>query len=1090
MRKANNPKIKIQKRCWQEVKYSVPDFLSKIKSHIFTEAVKSGKEEISSKLADLRKENVDRPVIFIGTGTCGLGAGAGKTLNAVREYVEQKKLKADIVEVGCIGICSMEPLLDIQLPGKTRVCFGNVIADKAAGILNSMLLDGIIPEDMLIGQFRNKQQQAWDNIKYIDEHPFLVMQRRVVLTNCGVVDPTDIDQYIAYGGYSAMAHTVEKMTREEICNTVEISGLRGRGGGGFSTGKKWRFALNAESEQKYLICNADEGDPGAFMDRAVCESDPHRLLEGIVIAAYAIGATKAYIYIRAEYPLAIERLKKAISQAKAYGLIGDNILDSGNDLDIVIKMGAGAFVCGEETALIHSIEGKRGMPRPRPPFPAIKGLFDKPTIINNVETLANLSSIIEQGAEWFASMGTENSKGTKVFALSGMVRNTGLIEVPMGTTLRQIVFDIGGGIPNNKKCKAVQIGGPSGGCIPEAYLDIETDYEALIDFGAIIGSGGLVVADESTCMVDFAKYFMEFIQEESCGKCIPCREGTKRMLEILRAITRPKSKDSKYDSLLRFQGMMQLKKLAETIKTTSLCGLGQTAPNPVLSTLKWFRDEYEAHLYDRDCPAGSCSELIGVACRNSCPAGTEVWRYVAHIANGEYEDAYRVIRQANPFPSICARICNHPCEDACRLGVTGGEGIAIRKLKRFVVDSVDASAIPPDAVIPATDKSARIAVIGGGPAGLTAAHYLSVMGHKVTIFEREVQLGGMLTCTIPEYRLPREILKKEIASLLNDNIEVKLNTVFGSDITTESLFKDGYKAVYISTGAHKSNNLSLPDENSDGIFPSVQFLKAYNLMEKELAKGDVGIIGGGNSAVDAARVAIRQKNVKSVTIFYRRTQAEMPAYAEEIDAALEEGIKIKELVAPMVINPDKGKLASVGFIQNKLGEVDSSGRRRPVQIPKSEFDVKLDTLIVAISETPETESLKDLGVSNFNTLVINENSCATGNPAVFAGGDVVTGPNTVIDSIAMAKKAARMIDRYIAGKILKEISRPVLPSVYLPPPEITTESDDLKRVATPEIPVSSRKHSFSEVELCISEADAVCEAKRCLRCDLEFTHPQ
>jgi NADH:ubiquinone oxidoreductase subunit F (NADH-binding)/Pyruvate/2-oxoacid:ferredoxin oxidoreductase delta subunit len=425
------------------------------------------------------------------------------------------------------------------------------------------------------------------------------------------------------------------MSPDAVCDMVELSGLRGRGGGGFPTGKKWKFARQSQGDQKYLICNADEGDPGAFMDRAVIESDPHRLLEGMAIAAYAIGATKAYVYIRAEYPLAIKRLKAAIAQAEALGLIGDNILGTDFHLHIVIKMGAGAFVCGEETALIHSIEGRRGMPRPRPPFPAISGLFGKPTIINNVETLANLPTVAASGAEAFSALGTKSSKGTKVFALSGKVSRTGLVEVAMGTPIRQIVFDIGGGIPNGKAYKAVQIGGPSGGCIPTQHLDIDVDYESLKTVGAIMGSGGLVVMDEDTCMVDVAKFFMDFIQRESCGKCIPCREGTRRMLEILQRITRGRKRERGIEALERFKSVLHLQGLAETIRDTSLCGLGQTAPNPVLSTLRWFRDEYEAHIYDRKCPAAACAELViysidaekcrgCTVCAKKCPAGAIV----------------------------------------------------------------------------------------------------------------------------------------------------------------------------------------------------------------------------------------------------------------------------------------------------------------------------------------------------------------------------------------------------------------------------------------------------------------------------------
>ncbi|MEL7565591.1 MAG: NADH-ubiquinone oxidoreductase-F iron-sulfur binding region domain-containing protein, partial [Clostridiales bacterium] len=413
------------------------------------------------------------------------------------------------------------------------------------------------------------------------------------------------------GGFSgAFFEAVTSYSPEDVCQTVLKSGLRGRGGGGFPTGLKWKAAIETEADQKYLICNADEGDPGAFMDRAVIEGDPYRLLEGMAIAAYAIGATKAYVYIRAEYPLAIERLEHAISEVKRAGLIGEDILNSGFNFNILIKKGAGAFVCGEETALIHSIEGRRGMPRPRPPYPAVKGLFGKPTIINNVETLANLPLLVKKGADWFAKAGTGSSKGTKVFAISGKVNRTGLIEVVMGTTIKEIVFAIGGGIPEGRKYKAVQIGGPSGGCIPFSQIDTQVDYEKLKQVGAMMGSGGLVVMDEKTCMVDVAKFFMDFIQRESCGKCIPCREGTKRMLEVLESITRGRDKETDIQTLERFRGIIHLNHLAEVIKETSLCGLGQTAPNPVLSTLRWFKDEYEAHIYDRCCPAGVCRDLL------------------------------------------------------------------------------------------------------------------------------------------------------------------------------------------------------------------------------------------------------------------------------------------------------------------------------------------------------------------------------------------------------------------------------------------------------------------------------------------------
>ncbi len=601
------------------------DFLIK---NIITDQGNTPKEEVLKNLRLITKVDVEQPVIYIGAGTCGLGAGAGKTKLAVQEYLAKNKIEAELVEVGCIGLCSSEPLVDVKLPGFNRVSFEHVTADKVDDVLAAAFNMDIENQEVLC-QFDN-EQRTWENVQDIKDHAFFAPQERLVLQNCGIVNPISIDEYIAYGGYKGYVDIINKEQPAKVCDIVEASGLRGRGGGGFPTGKKWKFASNTKADQKYLICNADEGDPGAFMDRAVIEGDPHRLIEGMAIAAYGIGASEAIVYIRAEYPLAIERLKIAITQAEEYGFIGKNVYGSGFDFKLKVKMGAGAFVCGEETALIHSIEGKRGMPRPRPPFPAVSGLFGKPTIINNVESLSNVPSIISNGAEWFAARGTETSKGTKVFALSGKVSLTGLIEVPMGTTVRDVIFKIGGGIPNGKEFKAVQMGGPSGGCITKVNLDIKIDYESLVEVGAMMGSGGLVVMDEDTCMVDVAKFFMDFIQRESCGKCIPCREGTRRMLEILESITKKPTDAAKYEPLERIKSVMQLEKLSKVIKETSLCGLGQTAPNPVLSTLTWFRDEYEEHLFDRKCSAGVCTDLrtftIDVdkctgcmVCKKKCP---------------------------------------------------------------------------------------------------------------------------------------------------------------------------------------------------------------------------------------------------------------------------------------------------------------------------------------------------------------------------------------------------------------------------------------------------------------------------------------
>lgn len=514
--------------------------------------------------------------------------------NFEKELKEYGLDKEVIVErTGCFGLCALGPVVIVYPEG---AFYSMVKPEDVHEIVTEHLLKGRVVKRLLYHESVEE-----DRLKSLDEVPFYKKQVRVALRNCGVINPENIDEYIAFDGYKAVAKVLTEMTPQDVIDTIKRSGLRGRGGAGFPTGNKWEFAARSKDDQKYVCCNADEGDPGAFMDRSVLEGDPHAVLEAMTIAGYAIGSSQGYIYVRAEYPIAVKRLTIAIGQARQYGLLGKNILGTGFDFDIEIRLGAGAFVCGEETALMRSIEGKRGMPTPRPPFPAVKGLFGKPTILNNVETYANICQIILNGPEWFASMGTEKSKGTKVFALGGKISNTGLVEVPMGTTMREIIYEIGGGIPDGRTFKAAQTGGPSGGCIPACEIDVPIDYDNLIALGSMMGSGGLIVMDDTTCMVDIARYFLDFTVDESCGKCTPCREGTKRMLEILERICEGKGEE---------RDIERLQNLARNIKDSALCGLGQTAPNPVLSTLRYFRDEYEAHIKERRCPAGVCKALL------------------------------------------------------------------------------------------------------------------------------------------------------------------------------------------------------------------------------------------------------------------------------------------------------------------------------------------------------------------------------------------------------------------------------------------------------------------------------------------------
>ena len=559
-----------------------------------------------------------RSQVLICTGTGCSSSNSPAIIKRFEECIRNAGLENEIkvVRTGCFGLCENGPICIVYPEG---AFYSHIKVDDVERIVSEHLVKGRVVADLLY----KKSVTEDGKIRSLEEIDFYKKQRRVALRNCGVIDPENINEYIAFDGYKALAKVLTEMSRDDVIDVILKSGLRGRGGAGFPTGLKWKFAKAPESDVKYVCCNADEGDPGAFMDRSVLEGDPHSVLEAMAIAGYAIGSEQGYIYVRAEYPIAVKRLRIAIDQAREAGLLGKDIFGTGFNFDIDLRLGSGAFVCGEETALMTSIEGCRGEPRPRPPFPAIKGLFGKPTILNNVETLANVCQIILNGPEWFASMGTEKSKGTKVFALGGKINNTGLVEIPMGTTLREIIYDIGGGIPNGKKFKAAQTGGPSGGCIPAEHLDIPIDYDNLIAIGSMMGSGGMIVMDEDNCMVNIAKFFLEFTVDESCGKCPPCRIGTRRMLEILDRITHGKGEDGDIE---------KLEKLAKNIKASALCGLGQTAPNPVLSTLRYFRDEYEAHIYEKRCPAGVCKALLSYAidpekcrgcslCARNCPAG-------------------------------------------------------------------------------------------------------------------------------------------------------------------------------------------------------------------------------------------------------------------------------------------------------------------------------------------------------------------------------------------------------------------------------------------------------------------------------------
>jgi NADH:ubiquinone oxidoreductase subunit F (NADH-binding)/Pyruvate/2-oxoacid:ferredoxin oxidoreductase delta subunit len=584
---------------------------------------------IEKSLQRIRREKPDVPVITVSSGTSSIVAGSVRTFKAVSEYISENLLSAEVVSVGCSAPSNFEPLVCIHQPGKNKLFFRNITEEKVEPLLNGVFHNDIGEED-LVGQSGSKGFGLWPGIPFIDDHPWFSNQKRILLGNCGCYDPESIEEYIARGGYRAYVKAIKHYTFEEVCDIIERSGLRGRSGGGYPTGLKWKHALNTPANSRYLICNARESDPGAFTDRVVLESDPHRLIEGIAISSYAIGASNAIIFLRSESDHAMNRLQKAIDAARDYGLIGHNVYSSGYNLDILIRKEPGAFVCGEETALINTLEGKRGMPQIKPPYPTTAGLFGKPTVINNVETLMNVPLIMQNGPEWFRSIGTTDSPGTKLFAVAGKGRLSGVVEVEMGTTIRTIVEDIAGGIKDGKEFKAVQLGGATGSFMTADNLDLSIDFDRLKENGLGMGAGGFVIIDENSCMVDLVRYYMEFIRKESCGKCIPCREGTGRMLEILKSVIRKPVNEESGTTLERFKGVMQLETIASVMKDTSLCGLGQTAPNPFMSALRNFRDEFEEHIFDRKCRANVCRGLrtfsIDVesctgctACASKCP---------------------------------------------------------------------------------------------------------------------------------------------------------------------------------------------------------------------------------------------------------------------------------------------------------------------------------------------------------------------------------------------------------------------------------------------------------------------------------------
>jgi len=1003
----------------------------------------------------------------------GCRVGGGKDIiRAFERELEDRGLSGSVAvrATGCHGFCARGPI---------------VVVDPD-GVFYQMVEPGDVPDIVAQTIIRG---EAVSRLTYRDtdggsclrqpDIPFFSGQKRVVLHNCGTIDPTDIDAYIASGGYEALATVLSEMSPADVLETVKASGLRGRGGGGFPTGRKWELAAAQPGDKKYVICNADEGDPGAFMDRGLLEGDTHAVIEGMLIGAFAIGADEGVVYCRAEYPIAIKHLGIALEQAGELGLLGDDILGSGFNFHLKVKEGAGAFVCGEETALIASVEGRRGMPRSRPPFPAVSGLWGKPTNINNVETWANIPPIIDHGVEWYRSAGTERSPGTKVFSLAGKLKNTGLVEVPMGITLRELIFDIGGGITRNRHFKAVQMGGPSGGCLSAQHLDLPVDYDSLRDAGAIMGSGGVIVMDETSCMVDLARFFVNFTQAESCGKCTPCRLGTKRMLEILTRIT---SGEGTMEDLDR------LEKLARTIKATSLCGLGQTAPNPVLSTLRYFRHEYEAHILDKHCAACQCEGLVKAPCSHTCPAGVDTSSYLALVAAGQFKEAMAVHMERNPLPSICGRVCHHPCESMCKRSELD-DAVSVAAVKRFMGDAVSVADILHPRPL---NQAKRVAIVGSGPAGLSCAYQLALAGFPVTVFEALPVAGGMLAVGLPAFRMPRDIVAREIEAIVGLGVEIRLDEALGRDFSLDSLLSDGYDAVFLALGTHVSSPLGVAGDDAPGVLPGMDFLRDVNL-DNEVSVGDrVVVVGGGSVAMDAARCALRLQAIdgrkRDVTLVYRRSRQEMPAYDWEIVEGDEEGLGFEYLVAPArVLVGDDGRVSGLECMRMELGEPDESGRRRPLPVPDSAFVIPCDTVIPAIGLSVDVSWLSgEVELSSQGTLAADPVDFQTSHANVFAGGDAVRGPATLIDAIGDGQRAAFAIERALTGAGTREEYLSAVQSSRIVPRYVPLDDleEEIPRAVAEHVSADSRVQSFVEVVQTLTAEQACREAGRCLRCDL------
>jgi NADH-quinone oxidoreductase subunit F len=1026
-----------------------------------------------------------RPRIGVGMGTCGAGNGAEGVYHAFAEAISQQGRDVKLASVGCFGFCAQEPLVNVRMPGRPLVILRRVQASDVRHILDDLAV-GNMTEGLALCKVEEWDHltsrivygQGYPNVPSWQTIPFFKPQKKIVLRNCGLISPDDIEEYIAIGGYQALYKVLIDANPEMVIEQIKAAKLRGRGGAGFLTGLKWEFLRKAVSDTKYVICNADEGDPGAYMNRNEIESDPHSLLEGMIIGGYVMGAAEGIVYIRAEYPLAVHRLSRAIEQARQSGILGDNCLGRGFKFDIRVVEGAGAFVCGEETALIASLEGYAGRPRPRPPFPAQKGLYGQPTNINNVETWYNVAPIVSKGPAWFSEIGSTKSAGTKVFSLVGKINNTGLVEMPLGTPLKTFIYDVGEGGSDGKHIKAVQTGGPSGGCIPQDMFDTPVDYETLAQLGSIMGSGGMVVMDEDNCMVDVSRYFIEFTHSESCGKCIPCRVGLDKSLRILNAFTRGRATEADLETL---------DEMGRMIRDTSLCGLGQTAPNPLLTTMRHFRHEFLDHIRAKRCRAGVCDDLALSPCENSCPLHMNIPRFLQLYKEGRIEDAFEAVVMDNPLPGSTGRVCQHPCDNRCRRRSLDS-AVNMREVHRTIADSIyqtdrfDGLAARIVArKLPPTDR--KVAVVGAGPTGLSAAFYLALLGHEVTVYESNPEPGGMLRYALPEYRLPRTVIRAEVELIRRLGVDFQCGVAVGTDITLNDL-DNQYNAVFLAIGTWKEAWVYLPGTELKGVIPALLFLEAVAKEEPVRLGRKVAVIGGGNAAIDSARTALRMG--AEVTVIYRRERKDMPAIREETDAAEEEGSKFLFLATPhRIVGDDEGNVKAIEVVKTRLGEFDASGRRRPV--PTEEIQrLECDTVILAVGEAVDQDFLRASGlrIKENGTLEVDRYTMETSRSKFYAGGDLISGASNVSNAMGYGKKAARKMDQRLMGTYRWDKIDPGFVYSNAPPGDPSPS----QRHTLAELPARERVESFVESMISLSDDETLDEASRCLRCDIKDHH--